>query len=62
MRKERNSFYSAFNTEFEKQLPVNPNYQSAFNAAANNFEEKVGASPYKSFNSFKVQRSKRRLK
>lgn len=60
MGRERSSFFSAFKSEFDKQLSVTSDYQSAFNAASNVFEEKVGVSPYKTFNSFKVQRSKRK--
>lgn len=60
MRGGRSSFYSAFNSVFERQLPVSQTYQAAFNATTTIFEESVGQSPYKSFNSFKVARSKRK--
>jgi hypothetical protein len=57
--RDRTSFYSAFNSEFEKHLPLTKDYKSAFSAAANHFENTIGQSPYKSYESFKVQKSKR---
>jgi hypothetical protein len=62
MERERSSFYNSFNTEFEKQLPLNENYRSAFHAADQKFQDAVGQSPYKTWESFKVARSKRRKK
>lgn len=49
--------FQNFNAEFERQLPAQENYKSAFNAA----EEKVGKF-YSSYESFKSSRSQRRKK
>jgi hypothetical protein len=57
--RERTSFFNTFISEFEKQLPLTKDYQSAFHAATNKFEETVGQAPYKTWGSFKAQRSKR---
>lgn len=59
---DRSSFFNAFNSEFEKQLPLQKDYRSAFQAASSKFEEQIGQAPYKTLNSFKVQRSKRHRK
>ena len=47
--------FKNFNAEFERQLPQQENYRSAFDAA----EEKVGRF-YSSFESFKSSRSQRK--
>lgn len=60
--RERNSLFNAFNSEFEKQLPLTTDYRSAFHAASEKFQEHVGASPYSNYSSFKVQRSKQKRK
>jgi hypothetical protein len=60
--RERTSFYNAFNSEFEKQLPLSKDYSSAFQAASEKFQNTCGQSPYSNFNSFKAQRSKRKRK
>lgn len=57
---ERSSFYNAFNSEFEKHLPLAKNYKEAFDSASSTFERNCGQSPYKNYNSFKVARAKRR--
>jgi hypothetical protein len=49
--------YNVFETEFERQLPINKNYRDAFYAAS----EKVG-SMYSSYESFKSTRSYHRKK
>jgi hypothetical protein len=58
---ERSSFFKSFNLQFEKQLAgTNLTYQQAFEAASNFFNETIGGTPYKSWESFKSVRSKRR--
>jgi hypothetical protein len=57
--KERRSFFDQFNSEFEKLLPSTKSYQSAFDEASNSFRERVGNSPYNSWESFKSVRSRK---
>ncbi len=56
------NMFDVFNAEFERQLPKSKSYRDAFHAAEERFISLVGQSPYKSYESFKVQRSKQRAK
>lgn len=57
---KRRTVYDAFNEEFEKNLSCSQTYQQAYQRTDASFEEKIGASVYSNYESFRTLRSKRR--